>query len=209
MKRKFKPYLDIKDKKQLQFLLNRQNSIDENYFDLSQIEDISEKAFKDAVVKVKNFYGYTPKGEDVEFIDDIIYHMLIVQALSIYVFQLQMDMIISMKEDDFESVGDLITNPLNKTDIKNLEFLSKEIISINSFIKKYYGDDFYELKYISPDKFMKYSFDDFIKFLNKIKAVIIIIANFAKNFRLKMLIFNIVNFTYDGNYQTDRNKSDK
>ena len=135
MKRKFKPYLDIKDKKQLQLLLNRQNSIEENYFDLSQIGEFSEEAFKSAVVKVKNFYGYTPKGEDIEFIDDIIYHMLVVQVLSISVFQIQLEILSYMKDNDAENVGDLISNPLSETDNKILDFLSREIIAINSFIK--------------------------------------------------------------------------
>lgn len=201
MKRKFKPYLDIKDKKQLQFLLNRQNNIEENYFDLSQIKECTVEAFKEGVIKVKNFYGYTPKGEDVEYIDELIYHMLVIQVLQMSAFQYTLDIIATMRTEDNEEIAKMITNPIDEGSKKEIEFLCNEIESINQFIKKYYGDDFYALKSITPEELMKLNFDDFYKLLNKIKAVILIIGNYAKNFRLKMLIFNIVNFTKDSDFR--------
>lgn len=201
MKRKFKPYLDIKDKKQLQFLLNRQNNIEENYFDLSQIKECTVEAFKEGVIKVKNFYGYTPKGEDVEYIDELIYHMLVIQVLQISTFQYTLDIIATMRTEDNEEIAKMMLNPIDEGSKKEIEFLCNEIESINQFIKKYYGDDFYALKSITPEELMKLNFDDFYKLLNKIKAVILIIGNYAKNFRLKMLIFNIVNFTKDSDFR--------
>ena len=201
MKRKFKPYLDIKDKKQLQFLLNRQNNIEENYFDLSQIKECTVEAFKEGVIKVKNFYGYTPKGEDVEYIDELIYHMLVIQVLQISTFQYTLDIIATMRTEDNEEIAKMMLNPIDEGSKKEIEFLCNEIESINQFIKKYYGDDFYALKSITPEELMNLNFEDFYKLLNKIKAVILIIGNYAKNFRLKMLIFNIVNFTKDSDFR--------
>lgn len=194
MKRKFKPYLDIKDKKQLQLLLNRQNSIEENYFDLSEIKECSVEAFKEAVVRIKNFYGYTPKGEDVEFIDELIYHLIIIQ---VYINSLGLGMYIQTAEaTNEEELGKIFDNFFEDEDTFYLEFLANEIKSINKFIAKYYGQDFYEIDINSVEDIKKLNIDQFCQLLNKVRAVVLIIGNFTKNFRLKMLIFNIVHFTF-------------
>lgn len=77
MKRKFKPYLDIKDKKHLQLLLYRQLAIEENNFPEAEVEDFTENSFRMLADKFKKFYGYEPSKEYKEYIDDIIYFLLV------------------------------------------------------------------------------------------------------------------------------------
>ncbi len=77
MKRKFKPYLDIKDKKHLQLLLNRQLTIEENNFQEVEIDDFTEDSFRMLADRFKKFYGYEPAKEYKEYIDDIIYFLLV------------------------------------------------------------------------------------------------------------------------------------
>lgn len=194
MKRKFKPYLDIKDKKQLQLLLKRQNSIEENYFDLSQIKECTVEAFKEGVIKLKNFYGYTPKGDDVEFIDEIIYHMLVIQSfVSDIGYGFFYTAVAAANPEELEKSW---KDYFEDEDKPFLKFLVNELIDINKFIEKYYGKEFFKLRQYSVEEFMKMNSEEFMKIMNKIRAVILILATYLKNLRLKMLIFNIVHFTF-------------
>ena len=77
MKRKFKPYLDIKDKEHLRLLLYRQFMIEENVFPEAEVEDFTEEAFRNLAEKFKNFYGYRPSKEYADYINDIIYFLLV------------------------------------------------------------------------------------------------------------------------------------
>ena len=203
MKIKFRPYLDIKDDKQLKLILNRQNSLEENYFNLSSIE-CSEQSFSEGVKRLKDFYGFTPKTDQYEFIEELVYHMLIVQYYYVFNFKKEITKLIDCTEDDI-FFTESIEEALNKIDtddnrdvfLNYASFFCNEIECINKFIVKYYGNDYLVLKEYSYHDLITLSFNEVENIENKIRCIIFTLANHTKFLRLRNLAFNISNYRED------------
>ena len=158
MKRKFKPYLDIKDNKHLQLLLNRQLSIDENTFPDVEVDDLTEEAFRKLAEKFKNFYGYEPAKECEGYINEIIYFLLanrylisVIDKISAHIDKVQNNGSFSFTsqqspklafEDDVnkphievQMVGDVIASIEDKNSILSKDQLEKYKKSFEENIK--------------------------------------------------------------------------
>ena len=189
MKTKFRPYLDIKNNNTLKILLERQKSIDENYYDFSWIDTFSDEEIERALKGVKDYYSYTAKSTEQEFIDDVIRHLIKTQYLYL---------VVTMKlfeDDEQEEV------------LKNIHFniydaILKETIQINEFIIKYFGENFFQLHTNRDGKLQILTNEKLIAIVNKMRTVVAIIALNHNSFRLRTLMYNILYFKFpeiDGN----------
>ncbi len=187
MKRKFKPYLDIRDEKQLKFILSRQNSLEENCYDFSTISEFTEKAFREEVKKIKNFYGYEPKAQDAEFVDELVYHMIVAQYYWTNDFTLMLTNLYG-DESDLDIFSDF--DPTLSEEIERISddsnrllyvdyviFYINEIIDLNNFISKYYGEDFYKIREYTYDDIVGKKSDDVSEIIDKIRMIVFTIAN--------------------------------
>ena len=201
MKRTFRPYLDIVSDSQLKILLNNQRCLRDNMFPVSQIKEFSEKGFRDLVERFKNFYRYRPKAEYAEYINDIIYHLIVAQF---YLNQFGMSSLAGPK-DFLQAISEAGSKKLKeicdnedeeerKDDIKSFRFLIDDISKVNCFIVKHFGENFYTLKEYTLEEFLEITFDEYIELLNEFQTKVFILANRINHFRLKMIIFNLVSY---------------
>lgn len=79
--KKFNPYLVINNRKELNLILEKHIFPSDNAYVFSKNELQSEEDVNEEVEKIKDFYSFTPKNSDKDFINDALFQILILEYL--------------------------------------------------------------------------------------------------------------------------------
>ena len=198
METDFRPYLQIRDKEHLQSLLNKQKNFTENYYSFSKNDCFSKKDFYKEVALVKNFYGYTPKKEDEEFVNELIYHILVLSyyrqtgyaySQIFFLCGLFDNKIIELIDFSIYTIGYLVKS-YSKKPKQYFNVLTDEVVSLNYFIKKYYKD-VTAITVKDGVKIIDFNLISFIDFIEFLLSTIFSIISYNEDRKIKQLFINL------------------
>ena len=194
---KFRPYLSIDNMQTLRNILKNQNFIVENRYMYSKIEYSSKEEMLEEVKKYKNFYGFKAKEKIEEFIDDGLYHILMINyfrakfldfmSMYCYVANNTNDKNLDLNIDQLETyLNGYINNPKIF-----ISLYYEELNDLSEYMTKLNEKSSFNISGIDIDTLRNDTLHSFYKVVNKlIYLLIMFITSKVKDYKLNALFLN-------------------